>query len=498
MKQTAMNRRQFVTAAAVGATAGVEATAAPFDKTKKMIGIQVGAVSFVDEGVEKVLDVFEERARINTLFLATFTYGRGIAGRQVPGQPLPDHGKQEYDLDFHGGNYGVVHPQYYRDTGIKPEDTRAPDHGDLDIIAEVLPAAKKRGMRTILWTEDVWRKELPGIEKLQEIDLRGRRTGRMCMNNPYHRNFLTGLVEDYARSYDIDGFMWGSERHGALGIALSSSHGGGQGDPDRVGCFCEFCERKAKQQGIIRVDRVREGYRALGEYVRASRGGKRPVDGFYVTFWRLLMRYPEILAWEQFWHDSLREVYSAMYNKAKSIKPELVVGWHIWHNNSFSPFYRAQQDIQELAKSSDFLKMVMYHNCGGERMARYIDNVGATLYGDLPKQELLDFTYRVMNSEERSYEQIPFTGLSSDYVARETRRAMEGAAGSKVLIWPGIDIDIPTADNHSKSTPKGTKDAVLAALRAGAHGVLLSRKYSEMRLANLSGAGEAIREFSGS
>ena len=34
------------------------------------------------------------------------------------------------------------------------------------------------------------------------------------------------------------------------------------------------------------------------------------------------------------------------------------------------------------------------------------------------------------------------------------------------------------------------EDTVLAAFRAGAPGVFLSRKYSEMRLANLSGAGE--------
>jgi hypothetical protein len=61
------------------------------------------------------------------------------------------------------------------------------------------------------------------------------------------------------------------------------------------------------------------------------------------------------------------------------------------------------------------------------------------------------------------------------------------------LIWPGIDIDIPTEPNHSKSTPQSVKEAVLAVFRAGAPGVLLSRKYSEMRLANLSGAGDAIR-----
>ena len=78
---------------------------------------------------------------------------------------------------------------------------------------------------------------------------------------------------------------------------------------------------------------------------------------------------------------------------------------------------------------------------------------------------------------------------------RESKRAMDGAAGTKMLIWPGIDIDIPTADNQSKSTPEGTREAVAAAFRAGAPGVILSRKYSEMKLANLSGAGDAVREL---
>jgi hypothetical protein len=195
------------------------------------------------------------------------------------------------------------------------------------------------------------------------------------------------------------------------------------------------------------------------------------------------------------WTDSLRDTYRAIYKTVKTAKPQIPVGWHIWHNNSFNPIYRAEQDLQVLSEYSDFLKMVMYHNCAGERMASYIDSVSQTIYGDTPKQLLLEFEYSVMNYKERSYDEIPFTGLSADYVYRETKRAVQGAAGAKTRIWPGIDIDIPTAANHSKSTRQGTKDAVLAAFRGGAHGVLLSRKYSEMMLANLSGAGDAVREL---
>jgi len=487
-----VNRREFMKLTAGAGTAlAMPALAFP-GRTRTMIGIQVGAVSFVDEGTDQVLDNLQERACVNTLFLAVFTYGRGIAGRQIPGQPLPDHGRQEYDLNFHGGNFATPHAEFYKNTALK--ETRAPDHGNLDILAEVLPAARKRGMKVICWLEDVFRSDLPNIEKLQERDLHGRNAETLCVNNPDYRNFLAGLVEDYARSYEIDGLMWGSERQGALCDSLGATHDTPPVDPGKVTCFCEFCQAKAKQCGI-NVERAREGFLELEKFVRASRSGKRPVDGYYVQFWRLLLRYPELPAWEMLWADSLRETYAAIYKTVKTAKQSIPVGWHIWHNNSFKPIYRAEQDLHQFSAYSDFIKVVMYNNCGGERMALYADNIGCTLYGDLSKQALIDLNYGLMNFKERSYDQIPHTGLSSDYVFRETRRALEGVEGTNTLIWPGIDIDIPTEKGNSRCTPQSVKEAVVAAFGAGARGVLLSRKYSEMRLANLGGAGDAVREL---
>src|SRR5437016_9011923 len=106
------NRREFLKAGSTAAVAAGLAQVSNAAAASKMVGLQVGAVSFVDEGVDRVLDIVQERAHVNTLFVATFTYGRGIAGRQVPGQPLPDHGRQEYDTNFHGGSYSKIHPQY--------------------------------------------------------------------------------------------------------------------------------------------------------------------------------------------------------------------------------------------------------------------------------------------------------------------------------------------------------------------------------------------------
>jgi hypothetical protein len=171
------------------------------------------------------------------------------------------------------------------------------------------------------------------------------------------------------------------------------------------------------------------------------------------------------------------------------------VGWHISSTNSFNPIYRAEQDLAALAPVSDFIKIVMYNNCAGERMAGYIDSVHQTLYGDVPKQELLDFHYRVLDYKEKSLAEIPMKGFSADYVYRETKRSRAGLEGTKTQLWSGIDIDIPTDPGHSKCTPEGVKDAVLAAFHGDADGIILSRKYSEMKLANFRSARTALKEL---
>ena len=490
-----MDRREFMQSAAAATVAAAVPGARAMGATTKsdpMVGLQVGAVSFLDEGVEQTLDVFERDGAVNTLFVATFTYGRGIGGRQVPGQPLPDHGKQQYDTDtFYGGCYTKVNPKYFADTAFK--DFRAPDLGDFDVLEAVLPAARKRGLKTICWFEDVFRKDLPHIDQLEEKELSGENAVTLCFNNPNYRAWLLGMVENWASSYDIDGIMWGSERQGAFSNMLDA-RAGSPGSPSRVTCFCQYCQAKAKERGID-PERARKGFLELSKFVEASRKSQRSADGYYVSLWRLMLYYPELLAWEMLWTQSLRETYAAIYAKIKEVKPTLQVGWHIWHTNSFNPIYRAEQDLPAIAPYSDFLKIVIYNNCGGERLADYVRNVGGTLYGDIPQEELLQFHYRVLNYQERGLAEIPFTGLTSDYVYRETKRAFEDLQGTKTLLWPGIDIDIPTEPSHSRCTPDGVRDAVLAAFRGGAGGVLLSRKYSEMKLANLRGAGDGVKQF---
>jgi hypothetical protein len=165
------------------------------------------------------------------------------------------------------------------------------------------------------------------------------------------------------------------------------------------------------------------------------------------------------------------------------------------HLVTMSPFYSADQNYARLAHIADFLKPSPYNNCGGPRLAQYVSNVSKTVFRDFTPEEVLEMHYKLMGYEnEATLDKLPQTGLSSDYVFRETRRALEDVQGA-VLIYPGIDIDIPTEMNETRTTPHGVMGATLAAFKAGAPGVVLSRNFAEMRLSNLAGAGEAIRQW---
>jgi hypothetical protein len=92
---------------------------------KKFIAMQISPQSFVDEGVDKCLDMLQEKGRVNVIMPVSFSYGWELDGHQVHGRPLPDHGAQTYD-DIRGGSYTKVNPEFYRDSPLL-QGIRAPE-----------------------------------------------------------------------------------------------------------------------------------------------------------------------------------------------------------------------------------------------------------------------------------------------------------------------------------------------------------------------------------
>ena len=503
-----IDRRRFLktgSAATVGLAFAGEALAsqaAAARASSRMIAIQIGAVSFVDEGIEQCLDILQERGAVNTIMPAVYSNSRGTAGRH---KPYPGHGKNVEDMSIKGGNYATVHPSFYKDIAIDPLRTQATDHPGFDVLRDLTPHTRKRGMKVIGLFQNSFDEKLPGAEKMLSYDFNGQRTDALCFNNPYHRNFLTGLVDDFANSYDIDGLIYVNETQGAFTDMIGARFRGRErGLPGSRTCFCRHCMDKGKAQGI-RVERLKAAFEEAEKFVAAGRARQKPVDGFYVSFWRLLLRNPELLQWEHLYHESYREVYKLMYDHVKAVNRNLLFGLHIWTNTSMNPLYRAEQDFAELSKCADFLKLALYNNCGGARMASYIQSIGDTVYGDLPLEQAAQFHYRILNyPNEAPYPRVSETGLSANYVYQEVRRALAGRGNNGAKILAGIDVDIPLSqldivegarmEKAQQTTRERVRDATRDALRAGAEGIVISRKYSEMRLDNLSGIGDAVRE----
>ena len=472
------------------ASAAPQAARGSVKHRTNFVAIQVKPYAWVDEGIDKLLDNIQQRGAVNTVWAYTFDFSEARMTRNGT-IPLPDHGV-EGNPNFTGGAFYDYDPKYFRNTSLT--EFRAPDYGKFNVITDVAPKVKARGMDFFAWDYNnavpMMNRVIPNFPKVTEIDVYGRRTTSPCFNHPDYRAYLTGKVESLLNGYPqlVDGIAWGCERMGPFQNMI-----GGTWTTQGISCFCEHCRAKAREGGIS-VERAQTGYRKLDNLWRAAGKDQRPVDGYFVSFWRLLLDYPEILSWEKLWTDSYHEVRSELYGAGKAIAPEKPFGFHIMQNMSFSPFYQAEEDYSRTKDYADYLKLATYNNAAGPRMASYMDRLSATIFHDATPKDFLPFYYKIMNYQEGPYAELPTSGLSPDYVTRETKRAVAGVEG-KVKIYPGIDIDVPTKRTDKRTAPDDVRKAVRSAYSAGADGVVLSREYVEMWNANLSAAGETLRDI---
>ena len=263
--------------------------------------------------------------------------------------------------------------------------------------------------------------------------------------HPDVRHFWTALVTDLCSSYDIDGILFFNERNGPLLNATGSSHFQQIASASTT-CFCEHHRKAAREHGID-FERAREGYRKLDAFVKAALADRRPSDGYFVEFWRLLVEYPEIIAWDRLFDLGKHQVLAEVRAAVKAIKPELEVGFHIEHVNSFNPIFRATRRYADLAGLADFLKVVVYNNCGGERYRRFIENVGSTVFRDVPKDELLRFNNHLLGYGDEA----SLGGAARRRTLARLRRPRDEAG-------PGRrGREVPDPARHRHRDPDGTR-----------------------------------------
>ena len=202
------------------------------NKDTKFVGIQISPISFIDEGVEPLLDLLQDRFGINVLLIGTISWLGLKVGRRISWklEGWPDHGRQEpYPLK--GGSYIRSHPEYYRNTFIRDFGNTDPELAGKDILEMVIPEARRRGMQVYPEVMEPLFKyaghgsannvSIPNLPQVLEVDVFNRFGQEPCINNPDYRTWWHSIIEDYCRSYDIDGVMWCNERRSPLDNLLS-------------------------------------------------------------------------------------------------------------------------------------------------------------------------------------------------------------------------------------------------------------------------------------
>jgi hypothetical protein len=452
---------------------------------KNLVATQIKAYAWQDEGIDKLLDNLQEKGNINTVFAFTFLSEPTDASGKIP---LPDHGTYSKANPEIGGAFYDYDLKYFAGTTLK--DFHAASK--FNVISEVAPKMKARGMDFFAWdynnSNANMTRLIPGFAEVSEIDVYGRRTDSACWNHPNYRAQLTGRIESYLSGYpdQVAGIIWGCERMGPLDNMI-----GGGWATTGISCFCSYCQAKARERDIS-VERARSGFIKLDALFHAAEKLQRPSDGYFVSFWRILLEYPEVLAWHTLWNDSYHEVRSELYGTAKAIAPQKPFGFHMVQNITFSPFYSAADNYATIKEYTDFVKIASYNNAGGGRMAGFINRLCSTIFADATPQDLTPLYYKMMSYDEKPYDELGASGLSVDYIARETKRAIADT-GHSIQIYPSVDINVPIQKGWKETTPDGVKAEVRASFEAGADGIVLSREYTEMWLANLAAAGDASR-----
>lgn len=487
-----MNRRNFIKKTSVAASAmGTVNFCHAFSLVNKknmpgemFIGTPVLPEFLFENGIEKTLDEMQELSGINTVM--TFSH---------------DHVFRQYRAGFKhktdkDGNpftnvWVKTNPEYYKNPewqGLDP-DTK---YAGRDVLDELWDAAQPRKMKVFarILEPYVITGAIPGFEEFAETDAEGNKGRNVCFNHPEYIAYWESVIEDLVRTHPyLHGFKFGQERGGPILSSMGKSRPGT--------CFCEHCLKLARKRGI-NPDIARKGLIAIQKFGNDINAGHKPVDGNFVTFLRLLTKYPDVLSWEQFWMDSREEQRERMYKQIKNINSKVQVGWHIDHGMTWDLITRATWDYSKMGPYSDWLSVAVYFDSMGRRsLQHYEKNYKKILFGDAEEQYSYPMYLSMLGydpnkepdvEEHRAHD----TSFSSDYVYRECKRAVRAVNGTaNVYARPGFDM--PGYDCNV--TPGEVYKVVQRSLDAGVDGLWCGREWDELKPENAKAFGKAVRDY---
>ena len=464
---------------------------------EKFVGVQISPISFIDEGVDQVLDTLINRVGVNVLLIGTVSWLGLKSGRSVSWKidGWPDHGISE-PFSMKGGAYFNPDQRFYNKTFIKDFKAKDPEMKDKDILKMVIPKAKAKGMKVFIELMEPFFNyaghgsahgvDIPNLVQCMEVDIFGRIGSSPSTSNPDYRNWILSMIEDQVANYDLDGVMWCNERYSPLDQLFQGS---------APGDFSSTFRKEAEMRNIS-VEKVRDSMKFAYDFFQKARSGYNFVDGALIEFFRLLFDRPEILQWEKVWLERNKDLDKEIYGLVKWVNPNLSFGLNVWNRNHFNFIRKVQWPWLEQTKYSDWVKPITYQHQSGEIFHKEINIFGKSALNEFSNNELIKIFSRILNINESSLDNLVERGLDPDsYVYTQCKDAVRGVEG-KSKVFMGIGIDAPRSSSQQAiCTPDIAYRSVMSTYKAGGEGVVLSPNYSSMKLSNLDGVAKALKEL---
>ncbi len=478
-------------------------------------GLPVNTSDLMERGENELLDYLSETAGVNALIVNAHTF----------------YGTCHYTPDdsfFHGTILRDVRPRQLGEYDVLAAVTDKAHRKGIKVYSHVLayentmPISHLGGKRILdeQGHEILPNAVLPNLSKVLEIDVFGRKGHKPCVSHPDYRVYYQAVLEEQLRNYPIDGINFNIERFGPIENTLLGNFGSAYPTrkPSAPACFCQHCQDRASRLGI-NVERARTGYLELLKFsekswLSAVRAGhwlcrpaplmtdvtdaSAPVDGYFIEFMRILMRWPEILAWNQMWYGSLHSWFKELYGTVKAVSPDRELGWHVWHPRDYSLFERASFDVSDMRLYADWVKPKMDVGSVGYRYHLQVEKMAQAMFPDRPLEKAYSAMNTILGWQEVPFDKLPEKSLGMDYIRRSTKSYLEYLK-HEIPVYPGIGIDMPSGPaghpGYHPTRPDELQDAIRTTWQCGAQGVVLSRVFGEMKHQNLVAAGEVIREI---
>lgn len=440
--------------------------------------LQLNPVSLLDEGCNQILDIAQDKGAATGVVLALHGFNPEVMDR---GATWPGHGPRGSHGSL-GGTFAPLDDANFAGLRVGSPEVKDARFAGFNALGELEPEATRRGLETHIYILESastggWQKNVRGWVHILEIDAEGRRGRMPCVNHPDYRGWKLALLESVYKAYRFDGLLWGVERWGPFHQTLAGG---------TAYCFCPHCAVIGGQHGLD-WRRVREGYMALAGAVADA-----AIDSAAVL--RVLLRFPEILAWEHAWTESYLSLHRELYGAVKWLAPERKFGLGLWHYYMINPVLRAEWDMASFARYCDYLRPILYHLPEGPRAARHYGQLTKSLFRGAAIEDLWRAFAGMLGLNLPAMAAMASTGMPGEFVGQGVR-TVRAACADAVPVIAGLGIDVFEHGLDRAMEPADAAAGLRAAVAAGCAGITLSRNYAEMRIDNIAAVGQTLREL---